>query len=215
MPRRRTLRAIAAVAVGVLAASGLGCGTDSDKDKDRGIIDSVLSDDGANSATATLDKRIAAALATTRASPSEPAAWAQLARLRYQRAGIDGITDTGAFTPGGKAKLRLAAQAWERYVSLDPKHLDVRVARLMVQAYASSGLNEPVEAVRTMEIVTAAETPPSTSLYQQLAQLAYVAGETRTGDLAADRAVELAPRRDRKRLRAALDALAKQAAAQP
>ncbi len=52
--------------------------------------------------------------------------------------------------------------------------------------------------------MTSAEKPPNTNLYQQLAQLAYVAGETRTGDLAAERAVDLAPEGDRKELRAAL-----------
>ena len=71
----------------------------------------------------------------------------------------------------------------------------------MVQAYSQTGLNEPAKAVKAMQLVTAAEDPPSTNLYQQLAQLAYLAGETRTGDLAAERAVDLAPENDRKALR--------------
>ena len=66
-----------------------------------------------------------------------------------------------------------------------------------------------------MQLVTAAEDPPSSNLYQQLAQLAYTAGDTRTGDLAADRAVDLAPESDRKAPARALEQRKTQAAAQP
>ena len=62
-----------------------------------------------------------------------------------------------------------------------------------------------------MQLVTAAEDPPSTRLYQQLAQLAYQAGETRIGDLAAERAVDLAPENERKQLRDILKSLKTQA----
>ncbi len=141
--------------------------------------------------------------------------WAELARLRYQRAGLDGLAaDELTYTAKGKAKLQLAADAWERHLELDPKEPDARVARLMVQAYDTGGLAEPVKAMRAMQVVTAAEDPPSSNLYAQLARLAYTAGETRTGDLAADRAVDLAPEDDRKLLRATLKQLKTQSAAQ-
>jgi hypothetical protein len=180
-----------------------------------GIVDAIVGDGSTgDTATNTLDKRIKSAIAKTRATPREPAVWADLARLRYQRAGVDGIKEDGTYTTKGKAKLTLATDAWEQHLSLDPKQPNVRVARLMVQAYSQSGLNEPVKAVRAMELVTAAEKPPSTNLYQQLAQLAYQAGENRTGDLAAERAIDLAPKADRKALRTALEQLKTQAAAQ-
>ena len=63
--------------------------------------------------------------------------------------------------------------------------------------------------------MTAAEDPPSSNLYQQLAVLAYQARDNRIGDLAATRAVDLAPASDRKALRTALDAFKKQVASQP
>ena len=105
------------------------------------------------------------------------------------------------------------AQAWERHLALDPKQPSVRAANLMVQAYGANGLNELKKAVQAKQIVTNAEDPPSSNLYAQLAVLAYQAGETRTGDLAAVRAVDLAPAEDRKELRTTLDALKSQAAA--
>jgi hypothetical protein len=211
--RRRTVQAIY-LSLAVLMGGGLvlfGIGSSSS----GGIVDAIVGDGSTgDTATKTLDNRIKSALAKTRATPTEPAVWADLARLRYQRAGVDGIKEDGTYTTKGKAKLRLATDAWEQHLSLDPKQPNVRVARLMVQAYSQSALNEPVKAVRAMELVTAAEKPPSTNLYQQLAQLAYLAGETRTGDLAAVRAVDLAPAKDRKDLRAALKQLKATAAAQ-
>lgn len=211
--RRRTVQAIY-LALAILMGGGLvlfGIGSN----QNGGIVDAVVGDGSSGgSATQTLDNRIKSALAKTRANPREPAPWADLARLRYQRAGIDGIKEDGTYTVKGKEKLTLATQAWEEHLSLDPKQPDVRVARLMVQAYSQSALNEPAKAVQAMQLVTAAEKPPSTNLYQQLAQLAYLAGENRTGDLAAGRAVDLAPAADRKPLRAALKALKTQAAAQ-
>ena len=87
----------------------------------------------------------------------------------------------------------------------------MRTAKFMVQAYNKPGLNELTKAVRAhARSSRRPRSPPSSNLYQQLAQLAYSAGETRSGDLAANRAVELAPAKDRKPLRTALDALKKQ-----
>lgn len=212
--RRRTVQAIY-LSLAILMGGGLvlfGIGSN----QNGGIVDAVVGDGsgGGDSATETLDKRIKSTLAKTRATPTEPAPWADLARLRFQRAGIDGIKEDGTYTTKGKERLTLATDAWEQYLELDPKQPNVRVARLMVQAYSRTALNEPANAVKAMQLVTAAEKPPSTNLYQQLAQLAYLAGDNRTGDLASERAVELAPEADRKALREALKSLKTQAAAQ-
>ncbi len=214
--RRRTVQVIylslALLMGGGLVLFGIGSNTSG-----GGILDAVVGDGSSgNSATEQIDKRIENQLKRTRATPREPAAWAELARLRYQRASIDGIgADDVTFTDKGKEKLRLATAAWERHVGLDPKQPNARVARLMVQAYATTGLNEPVKAVQAMQVVTAAEKPPSSNLYAQLAQLAYQARDTRTGDLAADRAVELADSKERKLLRTELERIKTEATTQP
>jgi hypothetical protein len=211
--RRRTVQAIylglALLIGGGLVGFGMGSSTSG------GIVDAVLGDGSSgDSATKTLDKRVARALASAHKTPRDPKVWAELARLRYQRAGIDGLAaDELTYTAEGKQKLALAAQAWERHLALDPAQPDVRVARLMVQAYGTSAINEPAKAVRAMEIVTAAEKPPSSNLYAQLAQLAYAAHENRTGDLAAGRAIDLAPKADKKLLRTTLKGLKTAAAA--
>jgi hypothetical protein len=206
--RRRTVQVIY-LSLAILMGGGLvlfGIGSDTS----GGLFDAISGNEG-TSATATIDKRIERQLAITRQRPKDPKAWSALAQSRYQRAGIDGIAADGqSYTDEGKKHLRLAAQAWERHLALDPEQPDVRTAKFMVQAYQKTALNELTKAVRALEIVTAAEEPPSSNLYQQLAQLAYSAGETRSGDLAASRAIELAPAKDRKPLRAALNSLKKQ-----
>jgi hypothetical protein len=210
--RRRTVQAIY-LGLAILMGGGLvlfGIGSD----QSGGLFNALSNDDG-TSPTALIDKRVERQLEVTRQRPKDPRAWSLLARVRYQRASIDGVAADGqTYTDKGKAKLRLAAQAWERHLALDPEQPDARTARFMVQAYQKEGLNELTKAVRALEIVTEAEKPPSSNLYQQLAQLAYTAGETRSGDLAATRAIELAPAKDRKPLREALKALKTQATTQ-
>ena len=209
--RRRTIQVIylslALLMGGGLVLFGIGGNTSG-----GGLFDAVLGEEsGGNSATDTLDNRIKSVYAKTRTQPREPSNWAELASLRFQRANIDGIAaDDLTYTAKGKERLTLATQAWERYLELDPKQPNPRVARFMVRAYAPEGVNQPTKAVRAMEIVTAAEDPPSSNLYAQLAQLAYQADDERTGDLAGDRALELAPAASRKLLRTELDRVKKQ-----
>ena len=57
----------------------------------------------------------------------------------------------------------------------------------------------PVEMVRAQEIIV--EERPTSATFAQLAVFAYQAGQTRKGDLAADKAVELAPKDERKQLK--------------
>ena len=209
--RRRTVQAIY-LSLAILMGGGLvlfGIGSD----QSGGLFDAFSGENsGGGSATESIDKRIDAQLAKTRADPRDADAWAQLAIARFQRANIDGILQDGTYTDDGKRRLGLAAAAWERHLALEPEQPNVRAANLMVQAYGANGVNELRKAVQAKQIVTEAEKPPSSNLYAQLAVLAYQAGETRTGDLAATRAVDLAPKEDRKELRSTLDVLKTQAA---
>jgi hypothetical protein len=209
--RRRTVQVIY-LSLAILMGGGLvlfGIGSD----QSGGLVDAFTDDaQSGGSATESVNKRIEAQLAKVRANPKNADAWAQLAILRFQRAGIDGVAQDGSYTEDGKRRLALAAQAWERHLALDPKQPNLRAANLMVQAY--QGIEQLPKAVRAKQLVTAAEDPPSSNLYQQLAALAYQAGDNRVGDLAATRAVDLAPADERKQLRTALEAYKAQVAAQ-
>lgn len=211
--RRRTVQAIY-LSLAILMGGGLvlfGIGSDTGA---GGLFDAFSGENQGGSATEAVDQRVDNQLAKTRADPKDAAAWANLAIARFQRAGIDGIGSDGVYTEDGKRRLRLAANAWERHLALEPKQPSERAANLMVQAYGQNGLNELKKAVQAKQIVTDAADPPTSNLYAQLAVLAYQAGDTRTGDLASTRAVDLAPAADRKQLRDTLDALKRQAAAE-
>lgn len=209
--RRRTVQVIY-LSLAILMGGGLvlfGIGSDSS----GGLVDAFNEDSNqGGSATEAVDERIDAQLAKLRADPKDAEAWAQLAIARFQRAGVEGIQQDGTYTDDGKRRLNLATDAWERHLALESDEPNLRAANLMVQAYQAVG--ELPEAVRAKQLVTAAEDPPSSNAFQQLAALAYQAGDNRTGDLAASRAVELAPADERGDLRTALETYKTQVAAQ-
>ena len=159
-----------------------------------GLVDAITGADGggdtgaaATSPQAGEDRR--ARGRQTRANPTDAPAWAALARARFQLAGQGANFDVekSNFTAAGTAKLRAAEQAWDRYLALDPPKPDDRVASLMVQAFGA--LNKPDKAAQAQEVITDAR--PTASTFTQLAVFAYQAGQTRKGDLARDKAIEL------------------------
>jgi hypothetical protein len=176
-----------------------------------GLVDAITersgsSDDGSDR----FRKAEAEALAKTKANPQDAAAWAALARARFQLAGAGANFDTekSTFTNKGIAQLNSAGDAWERYLALNPKKPDDRVASLMVQAFGA--LNKPDKAAEAQEVIT--EARPTASTFAALATFAYQAGQTRKGDLARNKALELTDPDMREALKGQLDS-AKQSAA--
>jgi hypothetical protein len=201
--RRRTVQAIyltlAVLMGGGLVFFGIGGNTSG------GLLDAFKNDTG-SSGNSIFEKRVKTAEKRAQVNPKDAAAWVALARLRFQVAGTgDGYNQsTNTFSDKGKQQLAGVETAWDRYLSLDPKKPDASAALLMIQAFSPTALNKPDKAVAAMEIVLD-QRPPSSGLYGQYAQLAYIAGQTRKGDLAAQKAVSLAPKADREQVKAALD----------
>jgi hypothetical protein len=179
-----------------------------------GLFDAFREDSGGGDVTEAAERSVTTASSATQRNPEDPKAWAQLVRARFQLAQLDGGVNetTGVFTAKGKRALAPVERAWDRYVALEPDPPDDGVAGLMVQAFSSAGLDKPEKAVRAMEMVIEVR-EPSSNLFSQLAVLAYDAGQSRKGDLAADRAVRLAPESERKLLRENLDNAKAQAVA--
>lgn len=114
-------------------------------------------------------------------------AWASAAQLRFQAASAGFNTSTGQYTTDGVAQLQLAATDWQNYLAAVKGPPDVGLAKLMAQAYGVGGLIKPEKAVQAWQIVAAAE--PSSAAYAQLAVNAYLAGDNRIGDQAAQQAL--------------------------
>jgi hypothetical protein len=177
-----------------------------------GLLDAVKGN-GGGSTDNTFEKRVEKLQKQVRVNPNDAGAWVSLARARYQETSTGENYDqsTSSFTAQGIQKLKSVETAWDRYLALDPKKPNADVANLMVQAFGPSGLNKPDKAVAAMEIVVDSR-PPSYALYAQLAQLAYLANQTRKGDLSAKKAVSLAPKDQRDSIKQQLDQIKAQAA---
>jgi hypothetical protein len=196
--RRRTIQAIyltlAILMGGGLVLFGIGGNVSG------GLVDAIQSDQGGDGGG--LEDEVKAADKRVKRTPRNPAAWAALADARFRVAGQGENYDQakGTFTDKGRQVLAGARTAWRRHLALAGKKPNANVATVMVQALGPNGLNDLPAAVEAQEIVVDSQEPNS-NLYANLAVLAYQAGQTRKGDLAAARAVELAPKDQRSLLK--------------
>jgi hypothetical protein len=202
--RRRTIQVIylslAILMGGGLVLFGIGGNTSG------GLVDALQGNSGGTDPNDAFEKRVESLEKRTQANPRDARAFAQLASLRFQVATTGENYDTAsqAYTTKGKAELRRSTAAWQRYLALDPAKPDATVANQMVQAYGVSGLQRYGDAVQAMEIVID-NRDPTYQLYAQLAVLAHAANQDRKSTLAADKAVELAPKAQRKDVRQQID----------
>ena len=178
-----------------------------------GLVDAITESDGGGDSGSDRNRELEEqATAAARADPDNAARWAAVARARFTLAASGDNVDpeTGAITEAGAAHLRDATRAWEKHVELAGGNPDTRVASLMVQAY--SQLGEPAKATLPQELI--AQERNSAGTYAQLAQLAYAAGQTRKGDLATKKALQLTEPDMREALRGQLEGFKAQATAQ-
>jgi hypothetical protein len=208
--RRNTVRVIYA-SLAILMGGGLvlfGVGSDV-----SGGLFNAFDDNNSQNVDDTLQKRVDNLEAKVKANPKDAAAWAQLARSRFQIATSQTDSNTGQFTEEGQQELAQVEIAWDKHLALAGDKPDASVANVMVQAFGPSGLNKLDKAVNAMEIVIE-DRGDSAGLYAQLAQLAYLAGQTRKGDLASAKAVKLADKDEKQQLKSQLEQFKTQAAAQ-
>jgi hypothetical protein len=211
--RRRTIQVIylllALILGGGLIFFGVGGATSG------GLLNAVGANGTNGSTTDIFAKNVKVAEKQVAAAPTNATAWATLAHARFQVAGTGGNFDqtSGTFTASGRAELQQVKQAWDRYLSLKPAHPSQDTAREMVQVLGPAGLNALPAAIIAEDIVVSAN-PTSPSEYARLALLAYLAGQTRKGDLASAQAVNLAPKAQRTALKQQLALAKTQAQAQ-
>jgi hypothetical protein len=208
--RRRTVQVIyvglAILMGGGLVLFGIGSSTNG------GLFDAFSSNNG--SANGQIQKRVDKAQESVKLRPNDARAWGELATSEYQLAGQSkGYDQTnGTFTGDARSHLVNAQRAWERHLKLAGSKADPALAATMRNALTALG--NAGEAVRAQEIVIDGLPSPGFGDYAQLAQLAYLAGQNRKGDLAANRAKELAPKDQKKDIETQLQAVKAQAAQQ-
>jgi len=174
-----------------------------------GILNAFTGSSGAPKASfAGQVKKYQKLLAT---QPKDLSAWEGLIDAQLHEAGGESSVSNGKLTSKGKELFSDVAQSWMSYMALNPPKPSPKLAKEMVRVFGEEGLNEPAAAVQVLQIVVASE-PQSAALFGALAEYAYKAKNTRQGDLAAAKAVSLAPASGRARLKKEL-AEVKQSAA--
>jgi hypothetical protein len=144
----------------------------------------------------------------TAQQPTNIHAWEQLLAAQLHEAGNEAYVTREGLTGKGKELYAQIANSWNRYIALNPNPANVTLAKEVLQVFSEEGLNQPASAVQVLQILVAAE-PASTHYYSFLADYAYKAHNTRVGDLAAEKAVSLAPASQQAQLRNAFAALKK------
>jgi hypothetical protein len=194
--RRRAVQAtyltLAVLMGGGLVLFGIG------GDVSGGLFD-AFSDRSGGSASEQLEDRIENQEERLAANPRNEAVLRALIRDYQALASAQLPTGTAVYPEEAKDELRQAGEYWQRYLEVAEDAPDASLARAAVQIYGQEALNEPEEAAQAMRIVAEAENDYGN--YLALVQLAAAAGDKRTADLAAQKAVDLAPKRLRKQVK--------------
>jgi len=138
------------------------------------------------------------------ASPSNERVMQNLIRDYYSLATSERESGTVGFPEESRDELRQAGALWERYVEAAERP-DVDTARYALQVYDQGALDRPKLAQRAASII--AEEANDVVSYLNLVAIATRAGDKRTADLAANKAVDLAPKRQRKQIKQQAESL--------
>jgi hypothetical protein len=176
-----------------------------------GLFDAFKTGGGGGSGNSLVEKRIDKNEAAVKAHPKSEVARKALVRDYFQLATAQTSSAQTTFPKDARDELQKAAANWKAYVALQPKKIDTSLARLALQVYAPGALSQPKEALAVSRLI--AENEETANAYLNLVQAASLAGDTRLADLAGQKAVDLAPKSQRKAAKAQVKEL-KQAQAQ-
>ena len=199
--RGRRRRAIQAIYLGlaILMGGGLvlfGIGSDV-----QGGLADIFGDGGdSNSGNSVIEKRIDRNKKRLATSPQNTTLLAELVRDEYSLATSQSESSQVGFPAKARDELRRADGYWQRYLKAERENPDPGLAAVAVQVYTDGALNKPKDAQKAAAIVAEDDNDPAS--YLRLVQFAALAGDKRTANLAALKAVELAPKGDRKAVKA-------------
>jgi hypothetical protein len=158
-----------------------------------------------NAGNELVQKRVDRNEARLKANPQDEAARKDLVRGYYQLATSQTADNSATFPREAQDELRRAAAHWQAYLKTEPAKPDASLARLVLQLYGPDALNKPKEAQEAAALI--ARVDNDTNSYLNLVQYAALASDTRTADLAATKAVDLAPKGQRKAVKAQAEQL--------
>ncbi|MGE4425125.1 MAG: hypothetical protein AB7G37_01580, partial [Solirubrobacteraceae bacterium] len=147
------------------------------------------------------EERLEKAEQAAATNPKDAAALASLASARYDVAVARTGEDATEVSGETKAGLKQAADAWSRYLALEPDPPNADVARKLATAFQPGYLNQTADWADAQAIVTqaaadeaekAGRRPPVAS-YLQLVQAQVAAGRKRQAKITGETAIAAAP----------------------
>ena len=209
--RRRLVQAVylmlALLLGGGLVLFGIG------GDVSGGLFNAFEGDGGGGDTNAALEERIDKQEQRLQANPANVAVLQSLVRDNYQLATSQQQSGATTFPDDARDDLQNAANYWQRYLEAESEKPNASTALYALRVYDVGALNQPKEATRAASIIAEAQNDPNA--YLQLVAYAALAKDKRTADLAAQKAVDLAPKNQRKQVKQQADALRQQQQAQP
>ena len=172
-----------------------------------GLIDAFKGSGGGSSGDSALQDQVDKQEDRLAKSPQNAAVLQALVRDYYSLATSQRESGTIGFPDDAKDELRKAGGYWQRYLTTVKGEPSPEAARYALQVYDVSALNRPKEAQRAAAIL--AQDSNDVASYLRLVSYAALAGDTRTADLAAKKAVDLAPKSQRKQVKQQAEALKK------
>jgi hypothetical protein len=127
------------------------------------------------------------------------AALKELVRDYYGLATSQTPSGATGFPDETKDELREAAAAWQRYLDVAQGNPDRDTANFALQIYDPAALNDPKEAQEAAQIIAKADNDWQS--YVVVTQYATLAGDTRTADLAGQKAIDLAKKAEKKQVK--------------
>ena len=209
--RRRVVQAtyllLAVLLGGGLVLFGIG------GDVSGGLFDAFSERGGGGNGNDAIEERVDRLERRVAANPGNTAALQELVRDYYGLATTQQESGTAEFPDEARDELRNSASAWQRYVDAEEGQPNPTTATYALRVYDVGALNQPKEAQKAAAIVAEAENDFNS--YLQLVGYAALAGDTRTADLATQKAVDLAPEGQRKAVRQQAQQLKQSAQQQP
>jgi len=144
-------------------------------------------------------------------NPQNEVILANLVRDYYSLASSQRPEGSVGFPADAKDDLQKAGSYWQRYSKL-AANPSPAVAGYAIQIYDVNGLNRPKQAQQAAQSL--AKDSNDTPSYLRLVSYAARAGDTRTADLAGQKAVDLAPKGQKKLIEKQIEALKKASQAQ-
>jgi hypothetical protein len=172
-----------------------------------GLIDAFKGGGGGSSADSALEDRVDKAEERLAANPQNPVVLQNLIRDYYSLATSQRESGTIGFPDDAKDDLRKAGVYWQRYTQAVTGEPSAEAARYALQVYDVAALNRPKEAQKAAAIL--AQDSNDVASYLRLVSYAALAGDKRTADLAAKKAVDLAPKDQRKQVKQQAEQLKK------